>query len=143
MKEINSKFSSRYVSEPYDTWADILLAFITYKLPIRRATFSSRRGEFTIKILYINNSSTWIKNINKYYQVHTYMTSTFISNNYFILYSNYNNNTNGDNSTTTTSTSRTTRRQLTPTTTMQRHQQQKQYACGTILRALNDKHSRV
>ena len=36
------------------------------------------------KIIYINNSSTRIKNNNQYHQVHTYMTSTSINNNYII-----------------------------------------------------------
>ena len=52
----------------------------------------------------------------------------------------YNNNNIpcGDISPTITPT-----RQLTPTTTMQRPQLLMQYACGTILRTLNAKHSRA
>ena len=97
-------------------------------LPTRRQ-FQQKGWVHKSKIIYIYKSSNWIEtstsiNIHQqqhqqYHLVHLWFTTT------------------------TTLVVTSHQQQLSPTPTMQRPQLRMQYACGTILRALNDKHSRA
>jgi len=78
------------------------------------------------------NHQLELKTHQQIYQ-YPYIYGIIIHQQYYFIINNYNNNLCGDITPTTTLTD----------TTMQRHQLQMQYACGTILRALNDKHSRA